>query len=111
MRVGILGVADAFIRRELEARTENVFEDRLRPNCELVLFEVGTLRDLERLKTLRSKIAKNGAIWAIWRKGVPELKEDHIRAAALRQGLVDVKVIAFSETLSALKLVIPLAQR
>jgi hypothetical protein len=34
-----------------------------------------------------------------------------IRAAALEHGLVDVKVMAFSERLSALKLVIPVARR
>jgi hypothetical protein len=34
-----------------------------------------------------------------------------IRDAALRQGLVDIKVMAFSERLSGLKLVIPRAQR
>lgn len=32
-------------------------------------------------------------------------------AAAIAQGLVDIKVIAFSGTLSGLKLVIPLARR
>ncbi len=34
-----------------------------------------------------------------------------IRAAAIEHGLVDVKVVAFSERLSGLKLVIPLARR
>ena len=33
------------------------------------------------------------------------------RNAAKAQGLVDVKVMSFSETLSALKLVIPVAER
>jgi hypothetical protein len=50
-------------------------------------------------------------IWAIWPKGQKHIKEDMIRAAALEQDLVDVKVIAFSEALSGLKLVIPLARR
>jgi len=57
------------------------------------------------------RIAQNGAIWTVWPKGRPELKEDHIRAEAIRVGLTDVKVAAFSETHSALKLVIPVARR
>lgn len=40
-----------------------------------------------------------------------EFREDDVRAAALAAGLVDVKVARFSDTLSALKLVIPRAQR
>jgi hypothetical protein len=50
-------------------------------------------------------------VWVVWRKGVPDLKEDHVRAAARTSGLVDVKVVAFSPTHSALKLVIPKATR
>jgi hypothetical protein len=34
-----------------------------------------------------------------------------VRAAGPGAGLVDVKVVSFSETLSALKMVIPVAQR
>jgi hypothetical protein len=44
-------------------------------------------------------------------EGRKELTEDHVRAAAKKSGLVDVKVVAFSATHSALKLVIPLARR
>ena len=47
----------------------------------------------------------------LWPKGQKRLTEGMIRDAALAQGLVDIKVAAFSETLSALKLVIPIARR
>jgi hypothetical protein len=47
----------------------------------------------------------------VWPKGRPEFREDDVRRAALGAGLVDVKVVAFSAALSALKLVIPVAQR
>ena len=66
---------------------------------------------MKKLPTLERTIARNGAIWAVWPKGKPAFKEDHIRAAALRSGLTDVKVTAFSPTHSALKLVIPVARR
>lgn len=111
MRVALLGIEDDFIRAELAARTDDVSEGRAKPGTSMILFGVGTTAGLRRLTALRKSIARDGAIWAVWRKGRPELKEDHVRAAALAQGLVDVKVIAFSETLSALKLVIPVARR
>jgi len=43
--------------------------------------------------------------------GRKEFREDDIRAFGPQAGLVDVKVVAFSPALSALKMVIPLAQR
>jgi hypothetical protein len=56
-------------------------------------------------------LRRDGSIWVVWPKGREELKENDIIAAAKDAGLVDVKVAKFSETLSALKLVIPLSRR
>ena len=69
------------------------------------------LADLDRLTTYREAIAEDGAIWVVWIKGQKSLTETHVRDAAKAQGLVDVKVMSFSDQLSALKLVIPRAQR
>jgi hypothetical protein len=80
-------------------------------DADLIFFGLETKEELARLLALREALAPAGAIWAVWTKGRPELKEDHIRAAAIKAGLVDVKVAAFSPTLSALKLVIPKARR
>ena len=52
-----------------------------------------------------------GAIWVVWPKGRKEFREDDVRAFGPTAGLVDVKVARFSETLSALKMMIPRAQR
>lgn len=68
-------------------------------------------RDLDRLSRIRPVIAPAGAIWVFWRKGQPALREDDVRAAAIAQGLVDVKVIRVSDELSGLKLVIPVKNR
>jgi hypothetical protein len=67
--------------------------------------------DLPRLTTLRAAIDKGGAVWVIWPKGRKEFREDDVRAYGRAAGLVDVKVARFSDTLSALKMVIPRAQR
>ena len=66
---------------------------------------------LARLRALREHIKPEGGIWVVWTKGRKEFREDDIRAAGPGAGLVDVKVVAFSETLSALKLVIPVKLR
>ncbi len=72
--------------------------------------------EMEReIPRLRGAIAPAGMIWASWPKksaGVPtDLTGDVIRAVALANDLVDVKVCAVDQTWSALKLVIPVVLR
>ena len=111
MRVAIIAVDDPWIRGELAERTEDVSEARPKAHTDLVLFGVNDVASLARLAALERTIARNGMIWAVWPKGRKHIREDDVRRAALAHGLVDVKVMAFSETLSGLKLVIPLARR
>jgi hypothetical protein len=69
------------------------------------------------MKKLKTFIAKNSSIviWVSWYKksaGIKtDLTEDMIRNFALKNGLVDVKVCAVSETWSGLKLVVPVKHR
>ena len=109
--VAVLGVDDATFRAELSRCTKNVSFGRTRKQATVIVYGVDALPQLDALTKLRASIVQNGAIWVVWPKGRKELREDHIRRAAIAQGLVDVKVMSFSETLSGLKLVIPLAQR
>ncbi|HTU99302.1 MAG TPA: hypothetical protein VMF13_02105 [Luteitalea sp.] len=99
-----------WLRTEIEGRGATVVA-RLPASAHCLVYRVAVLADLDALTKLRPVIAPAGAIWVIWEKGRPALKEDHVRAAALGQGLVDVKVIRVSDTLSGLKLVIPVALR
>ncbi len=67
------------------------------------------------LPTLRRCIIPDGMIWVSWvKKSVKDhhiITEDRIREIALASGLVDVKVCAYDESWSALKLVIRLKDR
>jgi hypothetical protein len=109
-RVSVLKVPDPTFARELEERGVGV-SNRLLKDSDLVFLAVERRDDLSSLRSLRAAIRKNGAVWVLWPKGRKELREDDVRAAALASGLVDVKVVSFSETLSGLRLVIPVAQR
>lgn len=111
MRVCVLGVAEKLFWKELEERIENVSGGKLLKDADLVFFYADDATQLKRLRELQKTIQPAGAIWVVWPKGQPQIKEDHIRAVAPSANLVDVKVCAFSETLSALKLMIPRAKR
>lgn len=109
-RVTVLGVGDDAFRAELHRR-DAAISTRLRRNSDLVFMRIASFADLRRLKGARASLQPAGAVWVLWPKGRRELTEDHVRAAALATGMVDVKVVAFSGLLSALKLVIPVALR
>jgi hypothetical protein len=109
--VSVLGVEDDTFRGELEGCTPTVSFGRTRKHSTVIVYGVTTLPHLDRLTTLRATITQEGAIWVVWPKGRKTLREDDVRRAALAQGLVDIKVMSFSDTLSGLKLVIPVAQR
>jgi hypothetical protein len=109
--VSILGLEDAAFLKQVRARAGVVATDRARPGSDLVFLAAEGRGALSRLATLRRALHPAGAIWAVWRKGQEALKEGDVRAAALAAGLVDVKVVSFSPTHSALKLVIPRARR
>lgn len=111
MRVAVLDVDDRWILREMKERTSDISQSRPRKDSDMILLGIDGPAKLKRLTTLQKSINRNGMIWAIWPKGRQEIKEDMIRRAAIDHGLVDVKVMAFSETLSGLKLVIPVAKR
>jgi hypothetical protein len=109
--VSITGIDDEEFLAKVRARAANVAIGRLTKDSDMVFAGMTRMEDLKKLPTLERSIARNGAIWAVWPKGRSAFTENHIRAAAIRTGLTDVKVAAFSDTHSALKLVIPVARR
>lgn len=110
-RVVVLGISDRAFLDQLQARTTANPSTRLKKDVNFILMEATDNKDLQKLDTIQDSLQRDGAIWVIWRKGQPELKEDDVRARALDVGLVDVKVVKFSETHSGLKLVIPKSRR
>jgi hypothetical protein len=110
-RVVILGGADDSLAKGLVARGADVSVGRMKPGADVVFLGAERASALTRLAALERAIARNGAIWVLWPKGRADLSEDSVRAAALRAGLVDVKVVRYSDTHAALKLVIPLKRR
>ena len=111
MRVAVLGVLDPEFRGELEERTDDVSFTRPKKDTDVVVVALSDKKDLPRLEALQPSIKKNGAIWVVWPKGRKEFREDDVRAYGPKARLVDVKVMSFSDTLSGLKMVIPVKER
>jgi hypothetical protein len=111
LKVVVLGGFDAGFHRDVARALGAKPLVRAARGCDLVFVRFARPGDESRLAGLVSAIAPAGGVWAVYPKGQRELSEDTVRAAAKRAGLVDVKVVRFSDTLGALKLVIPKAKR
>ncbi len=111
-KISVVSLDDEGFVAELRTRTSDVSTSRPRSSSDAIFLGAADKRSLDRLPALRRNITPGGAIWVVRPKGQDSgLKETDIIAAAKPHGLVDVKVVSFSETHSALKLVIPLDQR
>jgi hypothetical protein len=110
-RVSVVGAFEAEFLELLASRTDDVTVGRARAGSHVVLVAMSSRAELPPLRKLRGAIAPGGAVWVVWPKGRQEFREDDVRAYGPKAGLVDVKVARFSDALSALKMVIPMALR
>jgi hypothetical protein len=108
--VVVLGVEDQKFLADLRAVVASL-GSRLKAACDVIFLGAETASDLTHLASCRSSIQKDGAIWVVYPKGVKEITEAQVLAAGKKAGLVDVKVVKFSETHTAHKFVIPKAKR
>jgi hypothetical protein len=84
---------------------------RLAADSDAIFFGATDVSQLQRLAKVKTLMKPNGAVWVIRPKGRPEISEGAVRAAGRAAGLVDVKVVSFSDTHTAEKFVIPLSKR
>jgi hypothetical protein len=120
-RVAAIGLTDAGLVAQLRATTALrelpplasgvPMAEAVGAELDLTFVQVGARADLGALPVLRATIAQHGAVWVIHPKGRADLKDTDVMAAGKSAGLVDNKVARISETLSALRFVIPTSAR
>ena len=111
-RVAVLGVDDAEFRARLGERTHDITESEPQPQTDVIVLAADSAEELARIGLLRECLVPNGAIWVVSRKGkAANLRDVDVIAAARAVDLVDNKVVSFSASHTALRLVIPVALR
>lgn len=111
IRVAVLDVEDADFLRQLRERVPEI-DGRVVPGTDLVFLAAESPAELGPLAGLRERLSPAGAIWVVHRKGREgTLKDVQVFAAAREAGLVDNKVVSFSATHTAERLVIPKSER
>ncbi len=111
-RVALVGLNEPDFERELQTRAGEVTRERPRPGSDLIFLYAADAAGLAGVARLKPFLKPDGALWVVRPKGPrARLTEVDVIDAALRAGLVDNKVVGFSETLSALRLVFRLRDR
>ena len=105
-----VGIRDSTLREEIETRGAMVLARPIQP-VDAIFVAANERADLRRLATVQNFLKRDGAIWVIRPKGSPNISESDVMAAGKDVGLVDVKVVRFSETHTAEKFVIPVSKR
>lgn len=112
MRVAVIGIDDVSFLEQLAERTADISRRTPKKDTDLIFFAANELTDLARLEKLRAHLTPAGAIWVVHTKGKSApFKDVDVFASAKRAGLVDVKVVSFSATHTAEKLVVPVKNR
>jgi len=111
-RISVIGVDDDAFWAQLTTQADDVMKGRLRQESDLIFFAADSLSELQQLARLKTYLVSNGAIWVVSLKGkAAKIRDVDVIAAAKTAGLVDNKVVSFSETHTSLRLVIPVNQR
>ena len=111
-KVAVIDVQDEAFWLQLGEQTHNIVIGRLYTECDIIFYAADSLADLKKLASLKKYLVSNGAIWVVSLKGkATKIKDVDVMAAAKAAGLVDNKVVSFSETHTSLRLVIPVSLR
>jgi hypothetical protein len=113
MTIAAIAIRDDAFLVEAAERVEKITRRAPAPACpvDAIFYGVNHRDGLGEVPALVRLIKPDGAIWIVRPKGRPEITEAETMAAGKRAGLVDVKVVSFSDTHTAEKFVIPVARR
>lgn len=111
MTITAIGLEDVQLVKELGANAKSFSSSKPLKNSDLVFFTARDADDLKRVEKLIPFLASAGALWIVYPKGKPhQIREIDVLSAGRSFALIDVKVVGFSETHTALKFVRPKAK-
>src|ERR1019366_5752784 len=109
MRVATVGAFLTDFLTPLRSRAAEVVTDPA--GCDIVLLAAEDRAQLAQVARLTASLRRDAALWIVRPRGSSAISERETLAAGLEAGLVDVKVVHFSETHSAAKFVYRLRDR
>jgi len=110
-KVAIVGKLDADLRADLDATGAKIAKSARGKDFDVVFVAASAKKDLEKLPSVREMIKDDGGIWIVYAKGSAALTEREVLTAGRTLQLTDNKVAKVDEVLTAVRFVIPVAQR
>jgi hypothetical protein len=107
----VLGNFETKFLDDLKKTTGNAPQRKASADTHSIFLLANTVESLASIKTTATKMQGSAALWIVYPKGQKGITESDVRAAGLKAKLVDVKVVSFSPTHTALKFVIPKSKR
>jgi len=105
----LAGEFDSGFAAELAAGGANPAKGR--GKADLIFYAAERTADLDGVARLIAGMQPAGGLWVVYPKGVAAIREIEVLEAGRAAGLKDVKVASFSATHTALRFVIPVANR
>ncbi len=104
MRIALVGMDDEMLVEDIGAKGALLETSAKSRRLNMIFFAANAPRDLARLGAMAGRLEPAGAIWLIRAKGRgAPISERESMAAGKQAGLVDVKVVSYSDTHSAEK--------
>ncbi len=109
--ISAIAMGDGSFLEGVRASSKSFSDSRGLKNSDLIFVGAGKAAELSRIARLAPSLATAGALWIVYPKGRPEITQLQVLESGRASGLVDVKVVSFSSTHTALKFVRPKASR
>ena len=110
-KVSLFGSFDAEFLDELKSLAAIVTKNKLAADSDAIFLAANSRNELSPVAKIAKSLKGATALWIVYPKGQKTITETDVIAAGRKTGLKDVKVVGFSATHTALKFVIPLADR
>src|SRR5271157_4996743 len=109
--ISAVAMGDGNFVDDLRSKAKSFSNSKVLQVSDLIFFGAAKAAELVRAEKLAPSLSSAGALWIVYPKGRQEITELHVLNAGRAAGLVDVKVVSFSATHTALKFVRPKAKR
>jgi hypothetical protein len=111
LRVSAVNLQADQVMQDARKAAAEFSDDKPLRDSDMIFYGATAAPDLTKAKKLIPSLANNGAFWVVYPKGRQEITELQVLNAGRAAGLVDIKVVSYSATHTALKFVRPKAKR
>jgi hypothetical protein len=107
----VLGKFETKFLNDIKKTTGKTPQGKISADTRSIFLLADTVKTIASIKTTAAKMQGSTALWIVYPKGQKGITESDVRTTGLKAKLVDVKIVGFSPTHTALKFVIPKSKR